>query len=237
MNLVDLIIIVLLVMGAIVGFKRGLIRQLLSLCGTVVAAVLAFIFKTPLAQLLCEYLPFFSFKGVLAGLSVLNLFVYEVIAFLIILAIFVGLLQVLIYLSNILEKIVSMTIIFALPSKLAGALFGVLENYIVVFIILYIVSLPFFDIDIIRNSELRDPIVTKTPILNKLAKKSVEVGTEIANLVDKYKIEDDKNQYNLDTLDVLLKYNITKVETVDRLVEKNKIQLVNIDSVLSKYRD
>lgn len=237
MNLVDLIIIVLLVMGAIVGFKRGLIRQLLSLCGTIIAAVLAFLFKTPLAQLLCEYLPFFSFKGVLAGLSVLNLFVYEVIAFLIILAIFVGLLQVLIFLSNILEKIVSMTIIFALPSKLAGAIFGVLENYIVVFIILYIVSLPFFNIDIIRGSELRDPIVTKTPVLNKLAEKSVEVGTEIANLVDKYKIEEDKNQYNLDTLDVLLKYNITKVETVDRLVEKNKIQLVNIDLVLSKYRD
>lgn len=237
MNLVDLIIIVLLVMGAIVGFKRGLIRQLLSLCGTIIAAVLAFLFKTPLAQLLCEYLPFFSFKGVLAGLSVLNLFVYEVIAFLIILAIFVGLLQVLIFLSNILEKIVSMTIIFALPSKLAGAVFGVLENYIVVFIILYIVSLPFFNIDIIRGSELRDPIVTKTPVLNKLAEKSVEVGTEIANLVDKYKIEEDKNQYNLDTLDVLLKYNITKVETVDRLVEKNKIQLVNIDLVLSKYRD
>jgi uncharacterized membrane protein required for colicin V production len=237
MNLVDLIIIVLLVMGAVVGFKRGLIRQLLSLCGTIIAAVLAFLFKTPLAQLLCEYLPFFSFKGVLAGLSVLNLFVYEVIAFLIILAIFVGLLQVLIFLSNILEKIVSMTIIFALPSKLAGAVFGVLENYIVVFIILYIVSLPFFNIDIIRGSELRDPIVTKTPVLNKLAEKSVEVGTEIANLVDKYKIEEDKNQYNLDTLDVLLKYNITKVETVDRLVEKNKIQLVNIDLVLSKYRD
>ena len=237
MNLVDLIIIVLLVMGAIVGFKRGLIRQLLSLCGTIIAAVLAFLFKTPLAQLLCEYLPFFSFKGVLAGLSVLNLFVYEVIAFLIILAIFVGLLQVLIFLSNILEKIVSMTIIFALPSKLAGAIFGVLENYIVVFIILFIVSLPFFNIDIIRGSELRDPIVTKTPVLNKLAEKSVEVGTEIANLVDKYKIEEDKNQYNLDTLDVLLKYNITKVETVDRLVEKNKIQLVNIDLVLSKYRD
>ena len=130
-----------------------------------------------------------------------------------------------------------MTIIFALPSKLAGAVFGVLENYIVVFIILYIVSLPFFNIDIIRGSELRDPIVTKTPVLNKLAEKSVEVGTEIANLVDKYKIEEDKNQYNLDTLDVLLKYNITKVETVDRLVEKNKIQLVNIDLVLSKYRD
>lgn len=237
MNLVDLIIIVLLVMGALVGFKRGLIRQLLSLCGTIIAAVLAFLFKTPLAQLLCEYLPFFSFKGVLAGLSVLNLFVYEVIAFLIILAIFVGLLQVLIFLSNILEKIVSMTIIFALPSKLAGAVFGVLENYIVVFIILYIVSLPFFNIDIIRGSELRDPIVTKTPVLNKLAEKSVEVGTEIADLVDKYKIEEDKNQYNLDTLDVLLKYNITKVETVDRLVEKNKIQLVNIDLVLSKYRD
>ena len=237
MNLVDLIIIVLLVMGAVVGFKRGLIRQLLSLCGTIIAAVLAFLFKTPLAQLLCEYLPFFSFKGVLAGLSVLNLFVYEVTAFLIILAIFVGLLQVLIFLSKILEKIVSMTIIFALPSKLAGAVFGVLENYIVVFIILYIVSLPFFNIDIIRGSELRDPIVTKTPVLNKLAEKSVEVGTEIANLVDKYKIEEDKNQYNLDTLDVLLKYNITKVETVDRLVEKNKIQLVNIDLVLSKYRD
>jgi uncharacterized membrane protein required for colicin V production len=224
-------------MGAFVGFKRGFFRQLLSLCGTVLAVILAFSFKTSLAQLLCEKLPFFSFKGVLSGLSVLNLFVYEVVAFLILLAIFVSLLRILVFFSKILEKIVSLTIIFALPSKIGGAILGVLENYIVVFIILYILSLPVFNIDMVRNSELRTPIVTKTPILNKFASKSVEVGTEIANLVDKYKVEEDKNQYNLDTLDVLLKYNITKVETVDKLVENNKIKLVNIDSVLSKYRD
>ena len=237
MNLVDLIILILLATGLVVGFKRGFIRQLVALLGTVIAAVLAFSFKTPLAQFLCMRLPFFSFGGALKGLSVINLFVYEVIAFLIIVAVLISVLQLLIFVSKILEKIVSLTIIFALPSKIGGAILGVLENYIVVFIILYIVSLPVFDFTIIRESKLRDPIVNKTPILNNLANKSVEVGKELANLMDEYSITQNTDEYNLKALDVFLKYNITSVETIDKLTENGKLQIPNIESILTNYRD
>ena len=237
MNLLDLIILVLFALGLVIGFKRGIIRQALSTFGTIVSTVCAFLFKTPIAKFLCMKCPFFSFSGALKGLSVINLFVYEVIAFLVILAILMSLLQLLIFVSKVLEKIVSLTIIFALPSKIGGEILGLLENYIVVFIILYIISLPIFDISIIRESTLRDRIVNDTPILNNMAKKSIEVGKELANLMDEYSIKQNSDEYNLKALDIFLKYNITSVETVDALSESGKLQVKNIESVLTNYRD
>ena len=148
-----------------------------------------------------------------------------------------SLLQLLIFVSKVLEKIVSLTIIFALPSKIGGAILGLLENYIVVFIILYIISLPIFDISIIRESTLRDKIVNDTPILNNMAEKSIEVGKELANLMDEYSIKQNSDEYNLKALDIFLKYNITSVETVDALSESGKLQVKNIESVLTNYRD
>lgn len=237
MNLLDLIILVLFALGLVIGFKRGIIRQALSTFGTIVSTVCAFLFKAPIAKFLCMKCPFFSFNGALKGLSVINLFVYEVIAFLVILAILMSLLQLLIFVSKVLEKIVSLTIIFALPSKIGGAILGLLENYIVVFIILYIISLPIFDISIIRESTLRDKIVNDTPILNNMAKKSIEVGKELANLMDEYSIKQNSDEYNLKALDIFLKYKITSVETVDALSESGKLQVKNIESVLTNYRD
>ena len=148
-----------------------------------------------------------------------------------------SLLQLLIFVSKVLEKIDSLTIIFALPSKIGGAILGLLENYIVVFIILYIISLPIFDISIIRESTLRDKIVNDTPILNNMAEKSIEVGKELANLMDEYSIKQNSDEYNLKALDIFLKYNITSVETVDALSESGKLQVKNIESVLTNYRD
>ena len=236
MNLVDIAIIIVLILGAVVGYRRGFTTQLLSLCGFVVIVVAAFLFKNPVSMYLYEHLPFFNFPGILSGISVINILLYEAIAFFIV---FIGLylvFKVILMVSHIFEKFLSMTILLGLPSKILGAILGVLENYLVAFIILYIISLPIFNINIIKDSKLRMTILEKTPVLNLYANSTVKVGSEFWVLAEKYKSGTDPEQFNLETLNILLKYKVTSVDSVDRLVEKNKIQINNIESVLKKYR-
>ena len=98
-------------------------------------------------------------------------------------------------------------------------------------------SLPFFDIDIVKNSKLRKVILEKTPIINMYVENTVNVGREFWDIADKYKTNADQENLNLETINLLLKYNVTKVESIDILVDKNKIQINNIESVLINYRD
>ena len=78
MSIVDVIIILAILMGAVVGFKRGLTTQLVSTIGIILVMVLAFILKNPISKFMYENLPFLDFGGLLKGLPVLNIIVYEI---------------------------------------------------------------------------------------------------------------------------------------------------------------
>lgn len=236
MNFVDIIVIIFLLYGVIIGFRRGFTRQLIYFLGTVSVVIFAFVLKNPLSVFLYSHLPFFGFEGILSGVSVINILIYEVIAFLILLVILFVLLRFVLFASKLFEKLLDMTIVLGIPSKILGALVGILENYIIVFILLYIITLPIFNINIVNESKMRQTILTKTPILNYYTDKSYKVGKEFSDLLTKYKEGTDSESLNLEALDLLLKYKVVTVKSVDVLVEKDKLMINNIESVLIKYR-
>jgi len=236
MNIVDVIIFIFLGFGALVGFKRGFTKQLFSSVGLVLVVIFAFMFKNPVSVFLYENLPFFKFGGIFKGVTVLNILVYEVVAFFLVLAVLLALLKVLIFISGIFEKLLNMTIILGIPSKILGAILGVFENFIIIFIVLYVLSLPLFDISGLHESKLKDKILKNTPFLSEQIDKTVLVIDEFVELKDNYKTAVDPNGFNLEALDLLLKHKVVEVESIEKLLEKDKIQIVNIDSVLEKYK-
>lgn len=237
MNIVDLIIIIIIAFGAIIGFKRGFTRSLVSAVGFIVITILAFLLKNPVSVFLYENLPFFKFAGIIKGVTVLNIALYELLAFIIVLAILGILLKVLMIATSIFEKILNATIILGIPSKIAGAIVGVLQYFVIVFVALYVVSLPIFNINIINESKMKDKILNNTPILSNIVDDSMKVVNEFTTIKDKY--EDNNSnaeQFNKEVLNLFLKYDIVKVESVDKLVEKEKLQINNIEEILSPYR-
>ena len=237
MNIVDLIITTLVVFGAVVGFKRGFTRSLVSALGFIVITVLAFFLKNPVSVFLYENLPFFKFGGVIKGVTVLNIALYEILAFVIVLAILGILLKVLILATSIFEKVLNATIILGIPSKLAGAVVGVVQWFVIVFVALYALSLPVFNIVEVNESKMKDLILNSTPILSNFVDDSMKVVDEFAGIKDKYKDNNSNaEQFNKEVLDLFLKYDIVKVSSIDKLVEKEKLQINNIEEVLSPYR-
>ena len=237
MNIVDIIIIIFILSGALLGFKRGFTRQLVSLVSFFATVILAFLFKNPVSILLYEYLPFFKFGGILKGVTVLNIALYEIIAFFIVMLLITILFKILTVITNLFEKILKMTIILSIPSKIAGAVIGVIESYIWTFIVLYIISFPMFNLPVIEESKMKDGILNNTPLLSGYIDSTMKVLNEFGELKEKYETTSNASEFNKETLDLFLKYEVITIDSVDKLIEKDKLKIDNVEEdVLSKYR-
>ena len=116
MNVVDLMIVLVILIGAIIGFKHGFTRQLVSFLGILVITVISFVFKNYISEILYENLPFFSFGGIFKGVTVLNILVYEVIAFLIIFSLLSIIFRIVLLITKVFEKISTLSRISTLNS-------------------------------------------------------------------------------------------------------------------------
>lgn len=237
MNVIDIIIVMLLIMSSIVGWKKGVIKETVSLIGIILVFVISFSFKEQLGNILCKFLPFFNFGGNLEGMVSLNILMYQFIAFFIIYSILYGIYALILKLSGILQKVINITLILALPSKLAGAVVGLVKGYIVTFVVMIILLIPFKNIDIFRNSTLINKITNNTPILSTYTK-------DINNTVsDIYKLGENLttkkltvNEANIQTIDTMLKYDIVSKKTIEQLIILDKLKTVKgLDKILSKY--
>jgi len=146
MNVVDIIIIILLILGALAGFKAGVIKKTADFVGTFLIVILAFSLKNYLSVIMYENLPFFNFGGFIKGIDVINILLYEIIAFVITFMALLFLLKVILMLTGLVEKILKATVILSIPSKLLGFVFCVIETYVYTFIALVVFTLPVFKI-------------------------------------------------------------------------------------------
>lgn len=237
MNIVDLIIIILILFGAVIGFKRGFTKSLVSAVGLIAIVIIAFLLKNPVSTVLYEHLPFFQFGGVIKGVTVLNIALYELLAFVIVLAVLGIVLKILMIATSIFERILTLTIILGIPSKILGAVIGALEWFILVFIGLYVLNMPVVNVKEIDNSTLAPKILNNTPILSGVIKDTNDVINEFASIKDRYTDKNvDTNEFNKETLDLFLKYNVVSVDSVDKLIKDNKLKIDGIDEILVKYR-
>lgn len=234
-NVFDIGIILLLVMGIVVGLKRGLIKEAASLIGIIIVFILSFTLKDYLGNLLCTFMPFFEFKGAIEGLSVLNIFMYQMIAFLIVFGILLTLYEIIIKLSKFINKLVNITIILIIPSKILGAVFSLIKTYIILTAVFLILMIPIGHSEVFRDSTLINIMLYKTPIISNYISNFSKPINEIYDLLKDIKNKDNK-EINTEALDIMLKYDVVSKETITNLVKLNKLKNIkNIDEILNKY--
>lgn len=237
LNVFDIGIILLLVMFIIVGFKNGAIRELFALVGIIVVFVLSYSLKGILGNILCIVLPFFKITGVVEGLSVMNILLYQAIAFMIVFAILLTLYEILLKVSKFIQKIVNLTIILILPSKILGGIIAFVKGWIVLFAVFLCLMIPLKNTELFTSSTMVNKIIYNTPVLSSHSSNFINSVEEIYNLEKQLSNKEiSKNEANLKTLDLMLKHKIVDKSTVEQLVKLHKLDDVsNIDSVLNKY--
>lgn len=223
MNIIDVIIVVFLLFGGATGASNGFIKQSVVLIGTVLCFVLSWYFKDIIANSLSYNLPFFNFAGDFEGLTSLNIVLYQLISFLLLMILFTSLLSVLIKVSGVIEKILNFTIILGIPSKILGFIVGVLESYVILFVVLFFLYQPVFNIDIINDSKLAPKVVNSSLVLSNVVSDMNDSVKEIYDLQKDYSKNKDAKTYNKRVIDILLKHDVIDMEYVEKLEEKGKI--------------
>ncbi len=240
MTAIDIVIILLLIMFGVVGWKQGIIKEAVQLIGMIIILVIAFMFKGELGNIFCKWLPFFNFNGSpLEGMTTLNILLYQVLGFVIIFTVLYAIYTIILKLSGVFQKILDWTIILLIPSKIGGLIIGLLEGYILLFVLLLIITgLPANYTSNFTNSNLVQTIVYKTPILSSASKDVTNSMKDIYVLVDEVaqkKIT--TNEANLKTVDIMLKYDLVTPKTVEQLVILDKLKgIKGINSVIEKYK-
>ena len=234
MNIVDILIIVFILLGAFIGFRDGFTKALVNAIGVIVVTAIAYVLKNPVSEILMSFMPFFNFGGITS----LNIVLYEVIAFLLVFSILMIILKIVAVTTGIFETFLKFTIVLGIPSKILGAVVGAIKNYILVFFALYVLSLPTFaSWSFINESNYREPILSKTPLLSVVAAQTVSVFDDFASLKDKYENSDNTNEFNLETIDIFLKYKVVTPKTVNSLIDNGKLDIDGIENVLNKYEE
>lgn len=234
MNVVDIIIILLILLSGIVGFKRGVLKEVVMLAGTIIIYVIAFTLKNPLGLILCKIFPFFDLDGLIS----LNILIYQLIAFVFIAGFLFSIYSIILKLTGILQKIVDLTIILTLPSKFLGLVFGLIEGYIVMFIILVTLSIPFREVDLFVNSSLSNTIINKSPILTKTMGGVGDAIFDIYDLTEKVSKKSDENldEINSDIIKVELDYKIISKEDLLEIIDMKKLDdIPNIEDYVKNY--
>ena len=226
MNIIDIVILIFLAFGALIGFKRGFTRELVSLLGIFVILILSFILKNPVSVFFYNNFPFINFGGIFKDITVLNILMYEILAFFIVFFVLTIIFRILLTITKIFEKILTATVILGIPSKILGALLGIIQHAIYVFIVMYILSLPIINFELIKDSKIGNTILDNTPILTNICDSTLEAFTDIMELKDEYKSTSNVDEFNQKALDIMIDKGIITKDNVQKLIDKGKIKNV-----------
>lgn len=169
--MLDLIILIVLLAGFVIGLKRGFIVQVLHLTSFIIALIVAYVYYKPLAEKFVLWIPYpgitdtGSLAIVIDRLDLDRTF-YQVLAFSVIFFTVKIALQIL---ASIFDFLAFLPVLKSL-NKLLGAVLGLVEFYLILFIVLYVLVL--LPIDVIQTkmdrSILAGVILEHTPIITKM---------------------------------------------------------------------
>ena len=237
MSIVDIVLVVLFVYAAFKGWKTGGISSLINLVGTLLVIVGSYFLKDPISVLLYKNLPFFSFGGLFAGITSINIIVYEIISYLICCSVLGILLAILVKVTGIIDKFVNATIILSLPSKLLGILASVLQCFITSFVLLFVLAQVPFTAKYVNESKTAKTLLENTPIMSSITNDLYHTATEIYDIAIKADGEPDKKKADYDALEVLLKYKVISTKNAKDLLDKGKLKVENSEELLEKYKN
>ena len=242
MNYFDIIFIVILLVFGFEGFRRGLLRETVDVVGSIIVLYLSFIFMNPLGNLFLKWFPVFSLKIIGVEVPALTILLYQVIAFIIISVILYGILKIILNVTGLFAKVISLNGVLAFPTKILGGILGLVTGYIVLFIILIVFSFPLSSkFSSYRESKIKDYIIDNKIFMTSSVKKVSKSVDEVYELTSKIDKDDSRkkhsDKYNADIMNIMLKNKIVSIDTVDELIKKDKIENnKKLDKVLAKYR-
>ena len=225
-TVVDILIIVFLLLGTYAGWRKGLIKSLVNFVGLIAVVILSFYLKTFIANFLIDKMPFFNFAG-LNGLSSVNILIYNVISFVFVFVILYCLLNIIISITGFIDTLLKFTVIWIIPSKILGAIVGLLESWLYLFLLLFVLSAFNVTSSFVLDSKIATFMLDNTPVV-----KNVFGGTYRAIKKVYSNVEELENktpeELNLRILQIEITNGLVTKEKAQELIDNGKIDLGDV---------
>lgn len=228
MNLLDILAIIFILVGGLLGYKKGAIKGLISFVSLLAIAIVAYQFKGYLSTFFIKTLPFFNFAGNLQNIYAVNIGLYDASAFFIIFILLYCLLNILLAISGFVDILTEKSILLDIPNKILGVIVGLIESIITVFIIGIIMLEVTQSQRFVMESTAVKGILERTPIVNVVFKDTIASSENIYFAIkDSEKIED-KTNTNVAILTYYVRYGIVKSDVVQECIDNKKMHLDNV---------
>ncbi|MGR3765291.1 CvpA family protein [Rossellomorea sp. NS-SX7] len=171
--MLDLVLLIILLAGFFTGLQRGFILQAVHMTGFIISFIVAYIYYDQLAPKLTLWIPY----PVLDEQSKLNMIFemtnmdqayYRVIAF----AMIFFAVKIIVHVFGSMLDFVAHLPILKQLNVIGGGLLGLIETYLIIFILLFIaVLLPIDTVQsFINDSFIAQAMVKHTPVFSELVK-------------------------------------------------------------------
>ena len=227
MNIISAVIILIVLLYVVLGFKRGVIKTGVSLIGTIAILIISYVLKDVIANFLMEKLPFFNFGGIFDGITSINVLMYNMISFIVVFVILYCILNILVTLSGLVEKILKITVILAIPSKILGALLGLIEGVLVAFLITFVLLHLAPTEKYVMDSPLAIVLLERTPFIGRMTTSTTLALEDINKIVNSLKEDDNRSEANYEVLHKLIYWKVITVEEAQKLINDKKIEFEN----------
>lgn len=167
MNWLDILIIIIVVLFTIRGYREGLVKQLINLFGFIISLFVAYYYYDKLAPYLVELIPAPNFDSssfyFITQNFDLEAMYYNAIAFIIVFIIAKILLSILLVIIDQIAKLPGL----AAVNRLAGAIIGFIQSAIILAIIVYFASImPWEQVQsAINESSIASNFISMTPAI------------------------------------------------------------------------
>ena len=242
MNIIDLIIIIFLLYSVFMGYTRGVIQEAFKLVGNFLVIIFSFLFTRSLSDILCNSLPLYNFEFFDIHLSFFWIFIYHIIAFVMIALALKMLVNFILMFTGIIDMVVDMIPIFNKLSRILGMVVGFFSGLVISFIVLLVISVPLASNSLLHESKYANYILDNTFIVSGMAENIRNATNDVYNLSVEIKNDEERfentDSYNTQILDIMLKYNIVSLDTVDKMVVQEKIENTkSVERIVKRYRE
>lgn len=220
--IIDILIIVFIILCICSGYKKGFLESSISFCGFVLSLFVAYILKNKISVFLYTYLPFFNFYGLFKGVSILNIIIYEIIAFIGIFILLMIILKIINKITGLVSKLFSLIVLIGLPNKILGGFIGFVKSIVILYFVIFFLKIGFTFSGYSFDSSIADTIID-FPILKETFGDTLYSLDEIFNLAKEYEYTKDKKEFSDKSINILLKYNVITKDNLDILINDEKI--------------
>lgn len=223
MSVTDILILLVILLGAYFGYVNGFLKQLSDTIILYVSMIFSSLISKIISNLIYGFVPFLNFTGKAQGLKSINVIFYRILIYLIFVALFMIIINKLLVKFKIKEKIINKSIESGKIKTILASIVGIVFMFVFMYNILLLAISPNFNLGFIKDSNVSNKILENMLIVSN---RNNDVYESSKYAIDMVNSEANNKE----------SYASVNEEIIANMIENDLISEEKVDSMGTDYK-